>query len=70
MKTEDFVHRYRASRAVVIIRRVGGVLLGVSGVWVIVAGELYRRRVLDWLGLALVVLGVYLFILARRARHP
>jgi len=70
VKTEDFVHRYRASRSVVIIRRVGGVLLGVSGVWVIVAGELYRRRVLDWLGLAMVVLGVYLFILARRARHP
>jgi len=43
------------------IRLLGGLLLVLAGVWVVVAGPLFHHLWLDLIGLAMLILGDYLF---------
>ena len=40
---------------------MGGLLLVLAGVWVVVAGPLFHHLWLDLIGLAMLILGGYLF---------
>jgi threonine/homoserine/homoserine lactone efflux protein len=54
------IRRFEEGRAVVWMRALGGTLMIAAGIWLIVAGELYRRHWLFWVGPVLFVLGAYL----------
>jgi hypothetical protein len=41
-------------------RLVGGVLLVLAGVWVVVAGPLFHRLWLDFIGVTMLIIGGYL----------
>jgi hypothetical protein len=53
--------RWRHSSSLRWVRLSGGLLLVLAGVWVVVAGPLFHRLWLEIFGLAMLVLGGYLF---------
>jgi hypothetical protein len=52
--------RWRQSPILLWFRLSGGLLLGLAGIWVVIAGPLYNRLWLVLIGLAMVLLGSYL----------
>ena len=55
------VQRWQSSPLLPWVRMFGGLLLVLAGLWLVVAGPLFRRLWLDIIGAILPALGGYLF---------